>query len=152
MSPETPAIEPQSPHTAAVVWERDDWVEFWSIFPIFFRCDMMEIKQRWALNIPRLECLPLTRALGKKKSRSLSNHSHPHTHTLSLHLWWFKPWSLAGVEREGIYDGWAQKKQSCLKITPTERMHTCVCSTRTDTQRRSGANVYLRGEERLSQV
>lgn len=52
-------------------------------FSMSFRCHMMQIKRRLALNVPRLECLPLTRALGKTclLSRELLTPTHTQTHT-----------------------------------------------------------------------
>lgn len=61
------------------VWEHDDKQGFF--FPsVSFRCHMMQIKRRLALNVPRLECLPLTRAPGKN-SHVVSAAAHTHAHT-----------------------------------------------------------------------
>lgn len=47
---------------------------------IAFRRHMTEIKRRLALNVPSLECLPLTRAAMENK-RVVKGAAHTHTHT-----------------------------------------------------------------------
>lgn len=87
---------------------------------ISLRCHMMQIKRRLALNVPRLECLPSTRAPGKKTvmlSEQLLAPTHTLTHFRALHLWWFKPCPFEGVKR-GYLRQMSSEKQVCLKSHP----------------------------------
>lgn len=59
------------------VWECDDKQGY----SISFSCHMMQIKRRLALNVPRLECLPLTRGTTGKNMLVVSGAAHTHTQT-----------------------------------------------------------------------
>lgn len=103
------------------VWECDDKQGF----SISFRCHMMQIKRHLAMNVPRLECLPLTRGTTGKNMLVVSGAAHTHTHThrlsqihtLTLYLWWFKPCPSVGVKR-GYLRQMSSEKQGCLKSRP----------------------------------
>lgn len=70
-------------------------------------------------------------------SQQLLTPTHTRMHTLTPHLWWFKTCPLEGVKR-GLSTTEELRKTGLFEITPTERMHTCMNTTQTDTQRRSG--------------
>lgn len=117
------------------VWEHDDKRHF------FFSPSLLDVtwcrskgawhwtSQDWNVYLWQ-ECQEKTVML----SQQLLTPTYRRMHTLTPHLWWFKPCPLEDVKR-GLSTTEELRKTGLFEITPTERMHTCVNTTQTDTQR-----------------